>query len=234
MEMFSKRVWKYTLILFLCEEVVEESTIQEHVQKAERLLETCHGRHFVMLLSEAETQIHGLLEEINFMVKENLDDFFLPPVYYEVIQSKIPQDIRDLETRYEDKFKMLRQEYCRRLTYKEQTDEPLLKRRRGSSENIRPNFSEDGNQAEDIVPIKSKDPDDILAIVKYYFKPISLLVLAVVGALIGSVVGSDFGVVGSGLGIVIGSIVAIPVSLCLIKSASMARQSSPPVEKKKD
>ncbi|XP_026989369.2 GTPase IMAP family member 4-like [Tachysurus fulvidraco] len=235
MELLSKRVWNHTVVLFLCEGDVEESTIKEHIHKAEKLLEKCRGRHCVMRLSDSKTQVHGLLEEIDSMVEESLDDFFLPQVYYEVMQSKITQDIRELEKRYEDKIEMLKQGYQNRLSmYKNQTEgEPLLKRRRGSIDGTRPSFAEDENQEDDTSTFRKKYQDELLALAKYCFKPAGLLLFAMIGALIGSVVGSNYGVVGSGSGIVIGIIVAIPLGLCLIKSASLARQSSSHVEDKK-
>ncbi|KAK3557043.1 hypothetical protein QTP70_024260 [Hemibagrus guttatus] len=226
MELLSKRVWNHTVVLFLCEGDIDKSTIKERIQKAEKLLEKCGGRHCVMRLSESETQVQGLLKEIDSMVEENADDFFLPQVYYEVMQSKIPQDIRELKKTYEDKIEMLKQGYQNRLNmYKAQTEEEtLLKRRRGSMDGIRPSLTEDENQEMDVSAIRKKHQDELLALAKYYFKPVGLLVLAVIGALIGSVVGSHYGVVGSGTGIIIGIIVTIPLALCLITAASLARQ----------
>ncbi|XP_047670125.1 GTPase IMAP family member 4-like [Tachysurus fulvidraco] len=238
MELLSERVWNHTVVLFLCEGDVEESTIKEHIHKAEKLLEKCRGRHCVMRLSDSKTQVHGLLEVIDDMVKEknsiveeSLDDFFLPQVYYEVMQSKITQHIRD----YEDKIERMKQVYQNRLSmYKNQTEEePLLKRRRGSIDGTRPSFSENENQEVDIGTVRKKYQDELLALAKYYFKPVGLLLFAMIGALIGSVVGSNYGVVGSGSGIIIGIIVTIPLGLYLITAASLARQSSSHVEVKK-
>lgn len=127
MELLSERVWDHTMVLFLCDENVEESTIKEHVQKAEKLLEKCRGRHYVVRQSESETHVHGLLKEIDNMVEESLGDFFLPEVYYEVIQSKKLQDIRESIKRYEDREEMLKQGYQKRL-----------EQRRGSSQGTRP------------------------------------------------------------------------------------------------
>ncbi|KAI5613600.1 GTPase IMAP family member 8-like isoform X2, partial [Silurus asotus] len=72
-ELLSERVWNYTMVLFLCDRDVQESTITEHIQEAEKLLEKCSGRHCVMRLSESETQINGLLKEIESMVEEYLE-----------------------------------------------------------------------------------------------------------------------------------------------------------------
>ncbi|XP_060724698.1 GTPase IMAP family member 4-like isoform X2 [Tachysurus vachellii] len=231
MELLSNRVWNHTVVLFLCEGDVEESTIKEHIHKAEKLLEKCRGRHCVMRLSDSETQVHGLLEVIDSMVEESLDDLFLPQVYYEVMQSKI----KELEKQHENKIETLKQLYQNRLSmYRNQTEEePLLKRRRGSIDGTRPSFTEDEKQEVDIGTVRKKYQDELLALAKYYFKPVGLLLFAMICALIGSVVGSKYGVVGSGSGIIIGIIVAIPLGLCLITAASLARQSSSFVEDKK-
>ncbi|MCJ8729944.1 hypothetical protein PDJAM_G00112230 [Pangasius djambal] len=235
MELLSERVWNHTMVLFLCVGDVEESTIKDHVRKAEKLLEKCRGRHHVMRQSEPETQVHGLLKEIDSMVEENLGDYFLPQVYYELIQSKISPDIKELKKMYEDREEMLKQGYQKRLSvYKKQAEEEtVLQQRRGSAQGTRPSFTEDENQAVDIDDIKRKYRDDLLALAKYYLKPVSLLVLAVIGALIGSVAGSNYGVLGSGIGIVIGIVVTIPLALWLINAASLARQSSTLVEERK-
>ncbi|KAI5108810.1 GTPase IMAP family member 8-like isoform X2, partial [Silurus meridionalis] len=114
-ELLSERVWDHTMVLFLCDRDVQESTITAHIQEAKKLLEKCSGRHCVMRLSESETQVHGLLKEIESMVEENLGDSFLPQVYYEEIQSKIPKDISELKKTYEDREEMLKQGYQKRL-----------------------------------------------------------------------------------------------------------------------
>lgn len=82
------------------------------------------------------------------------------------------------------------------------------------------------NQAGNIDAIERKYRDELQALVRHYIKPISLIVLTGIGALIGSVVGSNYGVMGSGFGIVIGVVVTIPLALGLIKAASLVRQSS--------
>ncbi|XP_017337675.1 GTPase IMAP family member 4 isoform X1 [Ictalurus punctatus] len=235
MELLSERVWNHTIVLFLCDGDVEESTITEHIHKAEKLLEKCRGRYYVMQHSESETQVHGLLNEIDSMVQENLGDFFLPQVYYEVIQSKLTQNASELKKQYEDREEKLKEGYQKRLSvYKKQVEEETsLKQRRGSIQGPRPSLSEDKNQPVDIDAIKSKYRDELQALAKYYFKPMCLLVLAVIGALIGSVVGSNYGVVGAGAGIVIGIIITIPLALWLINAASLARQSSTLLEEKK-
>lgn len=139
MELLSERVWNHTIVLFLCDGDVEESTITEHIHKAEKLLEKCRGRYYVMQHSESETQVHGLLNEIDSVVRENLGDFFLPQVYYEVIQSKLTQNASELKKQYEDREEKLKEGYHKILMYKKQVEEEtLLKQRRGSNQGPRP------------------------------------------------------------------------------------------------
>ncbi|KAF5905021.1 GTPase IMAP family member 4-like, partial [Clarias magur] len=139
-DLLSERVWNHTMVLFLCDEDVDKSTVDDHIQNAEQLLEKCRGRHYVMQNRECETQVDGLLKEIDSMIEDNLGDFFLPQVCYEVIQSKIPQDIRELRKSYEDREEMLKQGYQKRLcVYKKQAEEVTVqKQRRGSIQGKRP------------------------------------------------------------------------------------------------
>ncbi|KAB5584490.1 hypothetical protein PHYPO_G00108160 [Pangasianodon hypophthalmus] len=130
MELLSERVWNHTMVLFLCDEDVEESTITDHIQKAEKLLEKCRGRHYVMRQSEPETQVHGLLKEIDSVVEENLGDFFLPQAEEETVlqqrrgsaQATRPSfnedenqavDIDDIKRKYRDDLLALAKYYLK-------------------------------------------------------------------------------------------------------------------------
>ncbi|XP_036425996.1 GTPase IMAP family member 4-like [Colossoma macropomum] len=82
MELLSERVWKHTMVLFLCDEEVEDPTIEEHIQNASKLLDKCENRHYVL---RSEAQIPKLLKEIQKMVEGNCGDFFLPQIFYDYI-----------------------------------------------------------------------------------------------------------------------------------------------------
>ncbi|KAF5905022.1 GTPase IMAP family member 4-like, partial [Clarias magur] len=99
MELLSETVWNYTMVLFLCDGDVEESTIKDHIQNAEKLLQKCRGRHYVVRRRSFETELSEFLKEIDSMVDENIRDskvkesggFFLPEVHYDTMQRKMPQ-----------------------------------------------------------------------------------------------------------------------------------------------
>ncbi len=85
MKLLSERVWKHTIVLFVCDEGVEEPAIREH-----KILEKCGGRSHVLQRSacESPTQISELFQKIDNLVEENRGEFFIPQVYYELIQQK--------------------------------------------------------------------------------------------------------------------------------------------------
>uniref|UniRef100_A0A673MH35 Zgc:158417 n=1 Tax=Sinocyclocheilus rhinocerous TaxID=307959 RepID=A0A673MH35_9TELE len=88
--LLSERVWKHTIVLFACDDGVDELTIREHIHSAEKILEKCGRRFHVLQKStcESPTQIHALLKKIDDLVEENRGDFFIPQAYYVLIQQK--------------------------------------------------------------------------------------------------------------------------------------------------
>ncbi|XP_066518927.1 uncharacterized protein [Hoplias malabaricus] len=194
MELLSERVWKHTMVLFLCDEEEEEPLIEEYIKSTNRLLEKCGNRHCVL---RSEDQVPEFLQETEKMVEGNCGDFFLPPMYYEYMQSKMPKNLTRISP------------------HQKQVEETFFWRRRGSLPKDRPAMNED-DQPVDIAAILSKFRDEMVALPGHYIKQAALIILAIIGALVGSVVGSAYGVTGSGVGIVIGTAVAIPLALWLI------------------
>ncbi|KAG7326841.1 hypothetical protein KOW79_010242 [Hemibagrus wyckioides] len=205
MELLSERVWNHTMVLFLCEGDVEESTIQKHIRETEKLLEKYKGRHYVMRLSESETQVRGLLKEIDSIVEENAGDFFLPQVYYEVMRSK-----------------MSCKEDTQKKTNKQQSEEnveekDVLRQRRGSLQGARPSMttqSEDSESQRDRTEAKKNMNQDQLP--WNYLKPVVVILMSFMGALLGSVAGGQYGSMGAVLGIAIGFVSVLLISLWLV------------------
>ncbi|XP_066522649.1 GTPase IMAP family member 9-like [Hoplias malabaricus] len=136
MELLSERVWKHTMVLFLCDEEVEEPAVRQYIQKANRLLEKCGNRQYVL---RSEDQVPEFLQEIEKTVEGNCGDFFLPPMYYEYMQSKIPKNITEMKQKYEDREERLKMGYQTRINqYKRQAEETVLRQRRGSFQGERP------------------------------------------------------------------------------------------------
>ncbi|KAL0190180.1 hypothetical protein M9458_012878 [Cirrhinus mrigala] len=88
MELLSERVWKHIIVVFACDDGVEETAIQEHIHSAEKILEKCGRRFHVLQKStcESSSQTSEFFKKIDDLVEENRGDVFLPQVYYEVIQ----------------------------------------------------------------------------------------------------------------------------------------------------
>ncbi|XP_060724709.1 GTPase IMAP family member 4-like [Tachysurus vachellii] len=205
MELLSERVWNHTVVLFLCERDVEESTINEHIHKAEKLLEKCRGRHCVMRLSDSEAQVHGLLKEIDDMVKENASDSFQPQVSDELMRSK-----------------MSCKEDTQKKTNKQQSEEKVeekhdLRKRRGSLQGLLPNMTtdtEDSERQRERTEAKKNINQDQLP--WNYLKPVVVILMSFMGALIGSVAGAQNGTMGAAVGIVIVFVSLLLISLCLV------------------
>nr|XP_055068883.1 GTPase IMAP family member 4-like isoform X3 [Misgurnus anguillicaudatus] len=83
MELLSERVWKHTIVLFDCEEEIEESVINEHIQCAETILKKC--KRFCVY-RRGFNQMTNLLNEIDDLVTKNKGEFSMTQIYYEEIQ----------------------------------------------------------------------------------------------------------------------------------------------------
>lgn len=93
-ELLSERVWKHTVVLFDCDDGLEESALREHMRSAEKILEKCEGRY---VLQKSCTQTQELLKMIDELLEQNKGDFFIPQEYYELIQQK--NDEREVRQR---------------------------------------------------------------------------------------------------------------------------------------
>ncbi len=90
MKLLSEHVWKHTIVLFACDEGVEETAIKEHIHSAEKILDKCGGRSHVLQRSacESPTQISELFKTMDNLVKKNSDALFIPQSYCELSQQK--------------------------------------------------------------------------------------------------------------------------------------------------
>ena len=52
-----------------------------------------------------------LLQKIDVMVEDNADEFFLPQVYYELFESKMPREVSETRRMYEEKMEKQKQRY---------------------------------------------------------------------------------------------------------------------------
>nr|XP_055068381.1 GTPase IMAP family member 4-like [Misgurnus anguillicaudatus] len=86
MELLSERVWKHTIVLLDYEEEIEESVINEHIQRAETILEKCREQFCVFY--RGTSQMTDLFKKIDNLVKENNEEFFMPQIYYDKIQPR--------------------------------------------------------------------------------------------------------------------------------------------------
>ncbi|XP_016114208.1 GTPase IMAP family member 4-like [Sinocyclocheilus grahami] len=184
MRLLSERVWKHTIVLFACDDGVDELTIQKHIDSAEKILEKCGRRFHVVQKStcESPTQIHALLKKIDDLVQENRGDFFIPQAYYELIQQKTHEASGATE----------------------------LRKRRGSLDSP-PNYNEDkgDSQKKESVETPKHRPSEDMPKITMDFKPFVMILMGAFGALLGAVAGAENGVSGSCSGLVFGVVVGV-------------------------
>lgn len=188
MELLSERVWKHTIVLFACDEGVEETTIRQHIHSAEKILEKCGGRSHVLQMNtcESPTQISEIFQKIDSLVEDSCGDFFIPQAFYEMIQKKT----------------------------QEASGATRLSQRRGSLLTDTPNFNKHKGDSEDkkesTEAAKHSEDGSKFSMDSTQFV---LILLGAFGALLGSVAGAENGVRGSFMGLVFGIFVGVLVAL---------------------
>ncbi|KAI4899541.1 hypothetical protein NFI96_016151 [Prochilodus magdalenae] len=213
MKLLSERAWKHTMLLFLCDKDMGDPIINEHIQKANGLLEKCGNRHFVL---HSEAQVTEFLQEIEKMVEENCGDFFLPQIYYDYMQKKTPHNVADMIKMYEEREEQLKRACQKRITAydKKQTEEAML--RRGSLDGHRPGMKGD-NQT--VGNVASKIRYWVKTLEQHLLSPAVVLILICALFLM---VESVYGFMGLGVGIFIGAVTIFH----LTGSASLKEGSS--------
>ncbi|MBN3308542.1 GIMA4 GTPase, partial [Amia calva] len=118
LELLSERVWRHTIVLFTEGEQLEETTIEQHIERGgeelQRLVEKCGNRCHVLNNSNRDdaTQVTELLEKIEVMVAGNYGWHFTIETKHEM-EERIRQDtererereIRENEERQRDSRK---------------------------------------------------------------------------------------------------------------------------------
>ncbi|XP_065149973.1 GTPase IMAP family member 4 [Paramisgurnus dabryanus] len=177
MELLSERVWKHTIVLFDCEEGIEESVIDKHIQSAETILEKC--KQFVY--RRGFSQMTNLLNIIDDLVKKNKGEFSRTQFYYEEIQPET---------------KVFEGEPRQRRGSKEMDTSDFTVRKGNDTE----------EKKESVVAIKHELWYDVAAL-RRTMKSSSVILMGIIGALIGAVAGSGHGALGACAGLVSGIIV---------------------------
>lgn len=178
MELLSERVWKHTIVLFDCEEEIEDSVINEHIQSAQTILEKC--KQF-SVYHRGFNQIINLLNDIDDLVKKNKGELFMTQFYYEKIQPET---------------KVFEGEPRQRRGSKEIYTHDFTVRKGNDTE----------EKKESVVAIKNELWYDVAAL-RRTMKSSSVILMGVIGALIGAVAGSGHGALGACAGLVSGIIV---------------------------
>ncbi|XP_062304635.1 GTPase IMAP family member 4-like [Osmerus eperlanus] len=227
MELLSERVWKHTMLVFVSETEEEDKvTPFEQVKESTRdLLEKCGGRHNVLCgPTSNRTQVSELLLNIEGMVKDNADDFFLPQVYYELFERT--------RTTYEDREEKLKQSYELQLT---QTKANTELRKRRNSMDVSPEFSTEEQKTKDDHGCQKVDQETVKVVsmevgkslMIYNLNTISLILFAIIGGFFGAIAGAQYGPLGSCVGIVFGIAVGVLVSFGICAAVSKTTDISP-------
>ncbi|XP_066518909.1 GTPase IMAP family member 9-like [Hoplias malabaricus] len=203
-ELLTEKVWKHTMVLFLCDGDVADTIVEKHVENARNILDKCGSEYFVLRNVGSETNIHALLKKIENEVGKS-DDYPLPqskPSKHEVTEAK-----RNTMTSIE-----------------ESEERVALRQRRGSTQVLPPSLNEEQKAPgtpEIVEAIKQQTQDEFH--IPPYLKPVTIILMSIFGALLGSVTGASYGTLGSAVGIVVGFFVSIPVSVCLIYAIKLAQ-----------
>lgn len=191
MRLLSERVWKHTIVLFACDDGVDQQTIQKHIHSAEKILEECGRRFHVLLKStcESPSQIHELLlKKIDSLVEKNHGDFFKPQANYELIEQKTEAS----ETVTE------------------------LRKRRGSMDNPF-NFIKNTGDSEKKESVETPKPSEDMTKITMDFKQFVMIMMGAFGALLGAVAGAENRVSGSCSGLGFGVVVAVLLASFIVE-----------------
>ncbi|XP_070964928.1 GTPase IMAP family member 4-like [Oncorhynchus clarkii lewisi] len=244
MELLSVRAWKFTMVLFVSEAEEKCTSIAQNqmIDRAKSILAKCGDRHHLLECGDSPPQISELLMKIDAMVAENCEEFLIPQVYYELMET-MPREVTELRRMYEDREDRLKQKYKTELREKEEElkkyreeEKPKerLMKRTSSSQLLPPSIStekQDGSvmadhQKVDLQAVKQGYREEALSVVGHYVKPLIVIMTAVVGALMGAVAGAEHGTLGACIGIPIGIILAVLVSYAVRGAATAARDIS--------
>ncbi|KAJ8001796.1 hypothetical protein DPEC_G00173150 [Dallia pectoralis] len=117
MELLSVRAWRYTMVLFVSEAEVKCTYNDKNlvVERAQSILVKCGGRHHHFECGSSTNQVSALLGKIDLLKAENEDEFFIPEVYYALLESKIPREMTEVIRVYEDREVSLKQRHTREM-----------------------------------------------------------------------------------------------------------------------
>ncbi|XP_062304634.1 GTPase IMAP family member 4-like [Osmerus eperlanus] len=252
MELLSERVWKHTMLLFVSEEEDTLTLSKQVMESTKTLLEKCGGRYHVLCgPSSNRTQVTELLQKIEVMVEDNADEFFLPQVYYDLFERKMPREVSETRRMYEERMKQSLAKQKQRYEWQLKNMEDLYKtemkakeglRKRRSSLDIPLTFSGEeqqtkddlGHQKVDLEVVRDGYKEAGMAVMKHYIKPLFMIITTIVAAFFGAIAGAQYGPLGSCLGIVVGIGVSVVVCYAVREAATAARDipCSTPVQTK--
>ncbi|XP_036406780.1 GTPase IMAP family member 9-like [Megalops cyprinoides] len=257
LHLLGERAWRHMMVLFTSEEELRDAAIKEHIEREGEslrwLLEQCGNRYHFLSSAPGcpRTQVTGLLEKVEQMVEENCGDFYLPQVYYDIIESRTPRELTELRVKYEEREEQLKQRFRKKeedmkkkfeeeWSRRENELMSRIRQRRGSVD-IPPNLSGDRGDEEpnEQKQEQIKEPEiqrgelleavrmgyreEAMALLKYYMKPALVVLIAVIGALIGAIGGAHRGVIGAVVGVPIGVVIALLISALVRSEARAAR-----------
>ncbi|XP_042166851.1 uncharacterized protein LOC112230134 [Oncorhynchus tshawytscha] len=252
MALLSVRAWKFTMVLFVSEAEEKCTSIEQNqmIGRAKSILAKCGHRHHLLECGNSPPQISELLIKLDAMVAENCEEFLIPQVYDELMETTMPSEVTELRRMYEDREDRLKRKYKTELKEKEEElkkyreeEKPKerLMKRTSSSQLLPPptpphppqykHREEDGSvmadhQKVDLQAVKQGYREEALSVVGHYVKPLIVIMTAVVGALMGAVAGAEHGTLGACTGIPIGIILAVLVSYAVRGADTAARDIS--------
>ncbi|XP_066573938.1 GTPase IMAP family member 9-like [Amia ocellicauda] len=145
LELLSKRVWTYTVVLFTRGEKLGEITIEQHIERGgeelRRLVEMCGSRYHVLSDNNID-QVSGLLEKIDKMVAEKGGggDVFLREELHQEVGRRVRQMEKELQREQEEELGSYVEDL--RLRLEHELNRKLEELRRQFGEEVNRNLDE--------------------------------------------------------------------------------------------
>lgn len=136
-ELLSTRAWRHTIVLFVCQDKMDKSVTERHVQTAKKLLDNCEQRYYIF---HRDSEVTPLLQMIQDMVDDNCGDFLIPQISYEMFE-KQEEEIKLYRQKIEELESRQKHDCPEQEVNKTWLGLPII-RRRGSNEMLPPTMAD--------------------------------------------------------------------------------------------
>lgn len=230
-ELLSARAWRHSIALFVCQDEVDKSVIDQYVKGAKKLTNKCDGRYVIL---HRDSEVTALLQKIEDMLEDNNELFLTPSISYELYEKQQEELKQWCKTRMEE----MQLEFQKIVDGLEQElniyKKGPTRARSGSKDWLPPEMEDamkdkaavqhqDSQEMVELQTVRRGYHEEIMTILRYYMKPTGVILMVVIGALVGSLVGATDGVRGSCVGMIFGSMIGALLAIFYIRSTRLVR-----------